>query len=253
LGTPNEGSVLSLNSLANGVSFFGISINLPFIQNLTKFDLFTIPSTYQLLPADGTLKAYDENLKPLKIDLYDPATWTKYGWNVIEDKNFSKEFSAAEQRTARAYFVMVLNRAKAFQEALNAPSSGAIPLSINLVGSDCKPTLDAIVIYRDEKENKWKTIFKADSFEKSGGQKVTSEELKALIYASGDGVVTARSRLAETLKEKPGSDPAIPSSSNFSICEEHDRLPGNVQIQAYILGALGASPTPAATPPATVK
>lgn len=252
LGTPNEGSVLSLNSLANGVSFFGISINLPFIQNLTKFDLFTIPSAYQLLPADGTLKAYDENLKPLKIDLYDASTWTKYGWNVIEDKSFGKEFSAAEQRNARAYFVTVLNRAKAFQEALNAPSKGAVPVSINLVGSDCKPTLDAIVIYRDVKDGKWKTIFKADSFPRSDGTKVTSEELKALIYASGDGVVTARSRLAETLKEKPGAPPAIPSLSNFAICEEHSKLPGNADIQNYILSNLGASPVPA-TPPATVK
>lgn len=248
LGTPNEGSVLSLNSLANGVSIFGISINLPFIQNLTKFDLFTIPSTYQLLPPDGTLKAYDENLKPLKIDLYDPATWTKYGWNVIEDKNFAKEFSSAEQRSARAYFVTVLRRAKALQDALNAPSRGEIPVSINLVGSDCKSTLDAIVIYPGEKGKGWKTIFKADSFERTDGQKVTSEELKALIYGSGDGVVTARSRLAETLKEKPGLTPAIPSSSNFAICEEHDKLPGNVQIQSYILGVLGASGAPAPAP-----
>ena len=251
LGTPNEGSVLSLNSLANGVSFFGISINLPFIQNLTKFDLFTIPSTYQLLPSDGTLKAYDENLKPLKVDVYDPATWTKYGWNVIDDKGFAKEFSPAEQRNARAYFVTVLNRAKAFQEALNAPTKGDIPLSINIVGSDCKPTLDAIVIHPGEKGQGWKTIFKADSFARSDGQKVTSEELKALIYASGDGVVTARSRLAETLKEKPGAKPAVPSLSNFAICEEHDKLPGNAQIQSYILGELAAASAPAPTPVST--
>lgn len=245
LATPNEGAAVSLDAMVNGVSFFGISINLPFIQNLTKFDLFTVPAAYEVLPPDGTLKAFDENLKPLKIDLYDPATWTKYGWNAIDDKSFAKEFSAAEQKSAKAYFVNVLNRAKAFQEALNAPSKREIPVSINLVGSDCKPTLDAVVIYRDQKEDRWKTIFKADSFTRSDGTKVTSEELKAVIYAKGDGVVTDRSRLAETLKEKTGAKPAIPSLSNFSICEEHSKLPGNVEIQNYILGELAGTGTPA--------
>lgn len=249
VGTPNEGSVRSLDSLINGVSFFGISINLPFFQNLTKFDLFTVPATYQVLPADGTLKAYDENLKPLKIDIYDPATWTKYGWSPIDDKDFAKEFTPAEQKNARTYFAAVLNRARAFQEALNAPTN-EIPVSINIVGSNCKPTLDAVVIY-PEKKGGWKTIFKADSFERVDGGKVTSEELKALIYASGDGVVTARSRLAETLQEKPGAKPAIPSTSNFSICEEHDKLTANVEIQNYILSILtgkAAAPVPATTP-----
>jgi hypothetical protein len=132
---------------------------------------------------------------------------------------------------------------------LNAPFKGEIPVSINLVGSDCKPTLDAVVIYRDVKEDRWKTIFKADSFPRSDGTKATSEELKALIYTAGDGVVTDRSRLAETLKEKPGAKPAIPSLSNFSICEEHSKLPGNAQIQNYILGELaGSAPAPAGAP-----
>lgn len=252
-GTPNEGSILSLNSLINGVSFFGISINLPFFQNLTKFDLFTIPAAFQLLPADGTLKALDENLKPITVNLYDPATWTKYGWNPIEDKDFAKEFSAAEQRSAKAYFVAVLNRAKAFQAAINAPSTREIPVAINLVGSNCKPTLDALVIHRDDKNEKWKTIFKADSFSRTDGTKVTSEELKAAIYAEGDGVVTSRSRLAETLKEKPGAKPAIPSLSNFSICEEHNKLVSNTEIQNYIIGILTGVEAPAAAPAKQVK
>jgi pimeloyl-ACP methyl ester carboxylesterase len=250
VGTPNEGSVRSLDSLINGVSFFGISINLPFFQNLTKFDLFTIPAAYQLLPADGTLKAYDENLKPLTVDLYDPANWTKYGWSPIDDKDFAKEFTPGEQKNAKAYFAAVLNRARRFQEALNAPTKD-IPVSINIVGSNCKPTLDAIVIYPGKKGDGWKTIFKADSFERSDGQKVTSDELKAVIYASGDGVVTARSRLAETLLEKPGAKPALPSLSNFSICEEHDKLTANAEIQNYILNVLAgkaAAPVPAPTP-----
>ncbi|HEX9961267.1 MAG TPA: hypothetical protein VGB00_10065, partial [Pyrinomonadaceae bacterium] len=79
VGTPNEGSLPSLNSLINGFSFLGGGLNLPFIQNLTRFDIFTIPSIYQLLPQAGTLRAFDENLKPVEVDIYNPATWEKYG------------------------------------------------------------------------------------------------------------------------------------------------------------------------------
>ena len=82
LGTPNEGSILSLNGLLNGFSYIGGGLNLPFIQNINRFDVFTIPAIYELLPHDGTLMAYDENLKPLTIDLYDVKTWEKYGWTI---------------------------------------------------------------------------------------------------------------------------------------------------------------------------
>ena len=73
LGTPNEGSVSAVDGLLNGFSYVGGGFNLPFVQNISRFDLFTIPAIYQLLPHDGTLKAYDENLKPISLDIYDPV------------------------------------------------------------------------------------------------------------------------------------------------------------------------------------
>jgi pimeloyl-ACP methyl ester carboxylesterase len=53
LGTPNEGSVSALNALLNGFSYIGGGLNLPFIQNITRFDVFTLPSGYQY---DGRLR-----------------------------------------------------------------------------------------------------------------------------------------------------------------------------------------------------
>ena len=53
LGTPNEGTVSSINALLNGFSYIGGGLNLPFIQNISRFDVFTIPSIYQLLPHEG--------------------------------------------------------------------------------------------------------------------------------------------------------------------------------------------------------
>src|SRR5262249_39722321 len=117
MGTPNEGSALAMNSLLNGFAVGGIQINLPFVQNPSKFDIFTLPSAYQLLPAPGTLQAYDENLKPIQVDIYDPQTWTKYGWGALEDKDFDKNYSASERANAKAYFTNVLRRARRLYDA----------------------------------------------------------------------------------------------------------------------------------------
>ena len=43
LGTPNEGSVSTIDALLNGFSYIGGGLNLPFIQDISRFDMFTIP------------------------------------------------------------------------------------------------------------------------------------------------------------------------------------------------------------------
>ena len=235
MGTPNEGSPLSLRDMVNGFALVGIEVNLPFVQRLSKFDVFTIPAAYQLLPAPGTLKAYDQDLNPMALDLYDPATWAKYGWSPFEDKDFNKEFSTAEQRAAKPFFAKMLDRARRFQAALDGVSAKA-PIPIDIIGSECKDTLDAVVLYQ-KKDGKWDAVFKADSFETPTGRKVTSEELKTKVYAPGDGVVTKRSLSAETLSQMGGGPVFSPASTTF-VCESHSKLPSNPEVQAKVFSIL---------------
>ena len=237
LGTPNGGSVQALESILNGFSFIGGGINLPFVQNLSKFDVFTIPSIYQLLPHQDTFTAYDENLKPLKIDIYDPKTWEMYDWSIWKDDDFAKKFSPAEQRVAKAYFEVVLNRARRFQEALDANKRAKPPVSIYLMGADCKDTQSAIVLLRNEKKNQWKTLFKPDSFERADGVKVSSDEVKKLIYVRGDGVVTV-----DSLKKQSAKNPSVlPVTSELYQCEAHNRLVTNPEIQDRLFTLLGVN------------
>lgn len=238
LGTPNEGSVQALDSMLNGFSFIGGGINLPFVQNLSKFDVFTIPSIYQLLPNRGALAAYDENLKPLKIDLYDPKTWETYDWSIWKDEDFAKKFSADEQRQARAYFNVVLARARRFHEALAANRNAKPPIKFYLMGADCKDTQSAIVVVRDPKKNRWRTLVKSDSFERASGEKVASDDVKKLIYAQGDGVVTKSSLKMENERNRL----ALPVASELFQCEAHNRLVTNPEIQDRLLSILGATP-----------
>jgi pimeloyl-ACP methyl ester carboxylesterase len=235
VGTPNEGAISSLDALINGYPIGPRGINIPFIRDLSRFDMFTIPALFQLLPHGGTVRAFDENLKPLRIDIYNPATWEKYGWAAYTDPDFAKQFTAQEQSQAKAYFRAVLNRTRRFHQALEANISQKSSVAIYMLGSDCKPTLDAMIVRREGKENRWRTSFKADGFKRADGTKVTDEELKALLYAKGDGVVTERSFLTSTLpgaKARVGNyQTALPVRDVSFACEVHNRLLSNAEVQ----------------------
>ena len=118
LGTPNEGSILALEAFINGYSY--APVNLPFVRDINIYDVFTIPALYQLLPHEGSLRAYNEDMEPINIDVFDPATWEEYEWAIWKRRGFEKQFDKSEQRVARLYFRHVLERAKQFQIALNA-------------------------------------------------------------------------------------------------------------------------------------
>ena len=199
LGTPNSGTVSALDALLNGFSYVGGGLNIPFIQDLSKFDVFTIPSAFQLLPYDGTLRAYDEFLQPMKIDIYDPATWEKYGWGVWKDDDYEKKYRPSEVIHIKSYLAAVLNRAKQFQTALNANNSKNVPVAIYLVGGDCKETLSGIVLRHDEKKERWYTMFKADTFTNSKGEKIAAERVKELLFSLGDSVVPKNSLVGDGL------------------------------------------------------
>jgi hypothetical protein len=180
--------------------------------------------------------------------------WTKYGWNPINDKGFASAFSPAERRIADTYFKTVLSRAKRLHEALAAgvaETKSAVP--IYLVGSDCKDSLDAIVIYRDDHSEKWKTVFKPSGFTAAAGRKVTSDDLKKRMIGPGDGTVTRRSLEAKTESSLAKVESILrPVSSKF-VCEEHDRLQTNVEIQNYIMSLLKVDALPAKTAGPAVK
>lgn len=226
LGTPSEGSLLSLNALVNGFALFGLNINLPFVQNLTRFDFFTVPSIFQLLPYEGTFRAFDENLQPITVDLYDSQTWDKYGWHPVSDPRFAAQFNAADRRNARAYFSAALSRAKQLSRALSDENSANAPVKIFLIGGNCADTLDAVVIRRSGKN--WTALFKATAFRTGGGKRVTANELKRVIFAPGDGVVSKRSLLTD-------SDDDSLTKNQFFQCENHNLLVENVAIQNNIL------------------
>lgn len=242
LGTPNGGSVDSINALLNGFSYVGGGLNLPFIQNINRFDVFTIPSIYQLLPHEGTLKVYDEKLQPMTVDIYDPATWETYNWGIWKDDDYQKKFTPAELENVRPYFDAVLERAKRFQMALDALSSRKVPIEFYLVGGDCKETQNAFILRRNEKKDRWITMFKAESFTNSDGEKITAEQLKPLLFGVGDSVVLKRSLTAEQLTANGGAQ-ILPVAAEIFQCEAHTRLVTSPEVQDKLLSLLNLAAT----------
>ena len=251
-GTPNEGSMATLEILLEGYHVGGFEIDA-----LNSETAITSPAVFQLLPHQSTARFYDENLEPIEIDLYNAETWKKYGWSAFADKSFrnkfaeqpnavdakgkKSEFANTSLRDLDAYFVKILNRTKAFHDALDVDSAVPSSISFFAFGSDCDETQDGAIIYKNTKTNAWQTIFAPKSYKTSAGKQITKTMTKAKLYAPGDTRVTRRSLLAETITEQNYRNSIfrrnLPVSATFS-CDTHEELPNDKIVQNNFLTAL---------------
>ncbi len=268
-GTPNEGSVDAFSAVINGASIVSTR-NLPFIDDFRPEDILTSPASFQLMQHQSTARFLDEDLKPLKVDLYNPKTWNTYGWGAINDPKFlsklkdaprlalrNKEIKPAKlakdatyddrvlaettSAQVRAYFASVLSRAKRFHLALDAPTRRS-PILLYAYGGNCQPTLDAVVLMPDDKKERWITITGARDIKTSGGREIKKDAVKEAIYALGDGRVTRRSLLAESEESKGGTEQLVktifPVKSSVFGCGLHTSLFLEKTIQDSFLSAL---------------
>lgn len=265
-GTPNEGAFSSFDALLNGSPIVA-DRKLPLIDDLRPEDIISSPAAFQLLPHEGSARFLDENLQPIKIDIYDPANWIKYGWGALSDPNFlaklkdgdksdlkSKDLKRIDDpkhqyyddvllshttiAQVRAFFASALARAKKFQLALDAPTKNT-PVQLYTYGGNCEPTLNAVVLIHDEKKNEWTTLVDAKEIKNSSGKTIKKDEVKAAMFAVGDGRVTANSLLPTNGSENGSPMAAIfPVASSFFGCSSHFKLFLDKPIQDSFLSAL---------------
>ena len=265
-GSPNDGSFSAFAVLIKGYTVGGR--NLPFIDDLTKDDVFTLPSLYQLMPHGATARILDENLQPFRVDLYRAENWRKYGWGAISNPKFlarlkdaarikgvepekdrkiktidDKILSETTYAQTQRFLAAVLARARQFHQALDVNVTNS-PIEMFAYGSECEPTLDAVVLIRDKKKNSWRTLTEPNKIETSMGRKISEKEVKEAIYSNGDGRVPRHSLLREVkFKGKDGKEiinAAFPSASTFFFCAPHHTLLNNEAIQTNFLTQLVA-------------
>lgn len=252
-GTPNEGSADAFATLLEGYSLTeGLRRRVYLLNTLSREAAMTAPSIFQLIPHGEAARFLDENLQPLKIDIYDPEVWRRYNWSPYADKDFRKRFTSDDEKYARSkrgsvedlegYFRAVLNRARRFHEALDAEVDGLTPVALYAFGGDCEETLDAVVLLRDEKRNRWITLTEPRSFRTSAGRRVTEKEVTAAMYLPGDGRVTRRSLLAEALASRRRAsslfNSGLPITYAVFSCDTHGDLQNNLTLQDNALTAL---------------
>jgi len=268
-GTPNEGSFAAFDALLNGQPIL-TDRKLPLVDDFRDEDTFTLPSVYQLLPSPSSARFLDDNLQPMTLDLYSVDTWMKYGWGALNDPKFLSKLKDAPRLAltnkeikpkrydskgnlddrlisqvtftqAKAFLTTVLDRARRFHAALDAPSKRQ-PVQLYVYGGNCAQTVNGAVIVKD-KDDAYSTVIDDKEIKTSEGKIFKKEDVRAALYTLGDGRVTigslvaAGKPLAADAKIEFFGD-SYPLASSFLTCGTHTKLFLEKPIQDSFLSAL---------------
>jgi pimeloyl-ACP methyl ester carboxylesterase len=250
IGVPNEGSADAFSTLVEGYSITeGLRRRVPLLNKLTAEDAIRVPSVFQLMPHAGAVKFIDENLNPIQVDLYDPATWKKYGWTPIYDPDFRRRYTnhksdsnseATKLESLEAYLAATLNRARRFHQALDAGLTTKQNVPLLAIGGDCEETLSAPLLFRNTKSDRWLTLIRPREIRNAGGTKLTVKQVTSAMYAPGDGRVTRNSLLGQTIGNLGGQEKVLYLPLTYAVfgCDLHGKLPGNKSLQDNALTAI---------------
>lgn len=234
LGTPNLGSMRSLQGMVLGdeVAFSRVPPEV----------LATMPSVYELLPHPLNDWSVSPEGKDLDLDLFDPATWRRFQWSVYSpavQQRIRKGYKDPAQADAyiallQAYFARTLERARRFIWSITFEEPVS-PVKLVVFGGDCVLTPARAVIEPDGAETR------ARLFPQDVQHKVAGVDYTRLMLEPGDGEVTKPSLLARQSLNPvaPRSDALFfPLAWSFFLCENHERLTGNINFQDNLLNVL---------------
>lgn len=241
IGVPNEGSADALGTLLDGYSVTeGIRRKVPLLNKLTAEDAVSSPALFQLLPHSGTERFLDENLNPVALDLYDVQVWKTHKWSPLFSPDFirrsSNEHGASSYeeraRQLEIYLVATLKRTKRFHQALDAIGEASSPVTLMAIGGDCEETLNAPIIMRDEKRDRWTTLIRPRQYRTNAGVKFSKKQVTAAMYLPGDGRVTRASLLGENVMRSRHEQTGV-TLSLYAVfgCDLHGQLPRNKSLQ----------------------
>jgi hypothetical protein len=249
IGVPNEGSADAFSTIIDGYSITeGLRRRVPLLNKLTAEDVVSTPSVFQLMPHRQTVKFLDEDLKPLPFDLYDAEVWKRYGWSVIySSPDFRRRYAGTvgtdgngkSEAELDAYLAATLRRARRFHEALDAAKNTESPVVLLAIGGDCEETLNAPVVLRDGKRNRWLTLTRPREYRTSSGVKISKQKVTDAMYAPGDGRVTRASLLGENIFKIRDAAKGF-TLSHYAVfgCDLHGQLPRNKTLQDNALTAI---------------
>jgi hypothetical protein len=234
LGTPNLGSIRTLNLFINGLD---IGIN-----QIGTETLASMPSLYQLFPHSLNDWIVTSDGTPLDRDLFDVEIWRRFEWSIFDPKVrqriLSKYANKAEGEqqlaTFEKYFEKNLERARRFVWSLSVATPKK-ELKLIVFGGGCTLTPARILVEEVEGESVVRM------YPSEVTQPVKGVDYDALLLEPGDGSVTKASLLGRN-----ALDPSIkrhkfihlPIEQSFFLCESHESLTGNLNFQDNLLNTL---------------
>ncbi len=141
IGTPNAGSLGSLQNLISGVSLETL------FPHYSAAVLGTMPSMYELLPRGRHVPLLRANGQPVD-DLFDPELWKNQQWGLADPeqdhilKLLLPEVESREQRLEIAldHQAKALRRARQFAAAIDVPAKPPDSLKLLLIAGDAEET-----------------------------------------------------------------------------------------------------------------
>lgn len=234
LGTPNLGSVKTLNLFIQGVDIG--------IHSIGTETLASMPSLYQLFPHPLVNWIVKSDGMPLKRDLFDVNIWRSFRWSIFDPKVRQRILEGFEDKAAgekhlqlmEQYFEKNLERARRFVWSLSIPLPEKHPKLI-IFGGGCTLTSARIVVEEVNGESMVRM------YPKEITQPVNDVDYDALLLEPGDGSVTKASLLGRNTLDpsvKRHEYIHVPIKQSFFLCESHNSLTGNLNFQDNLLNTL---------------
>jgi pimeloyl-ACP methyl ester carboxylesterase len=141
IGTPNAGSMDSLEDMIHGASVDSLFPRYPAAV------LSTMPSMYELLPRGRHAPLLRADGEPV-ADLYDPELWKSHQWGLADPKQdpilklLLPDIKSREQRLEIAlnHQAKALRRARQFTSAMDLPAKPPASLKLLLIVGDAEET-----------------------------------------------------------------------------------------------------------------
>jgi pimeloyl-ACP methyl ester carboxylesterase len=262
ISSPNDGSMNAFRTLLRG--FAVVDSGKPTRGVISKFarkylvarvgpgEVFTSPALYELLPPPQNTRFFDGTMKPLPVDLYNVETWRYYEWSAAFDERArwrelnrliddlgTMDGNAESLRLAaerECFLRLVLRRACAFHNAIEAECPPPPTLRFIFIGGDCIPTLNGAIILTAAPP---RTIFRPSEFPAENGSR---RKVRELLFTPGDGAVTSHSLLGYPLNPQmadpiPTALRSTPVEATY-FCRSHLGLITDKGVQNYLLVTL---------------
>jgi len=228
LGTPNLGSANSLHGFIEGAAVG--------LRRIPTEVLATMPSAFQLFPHPINDWLIDIKGEPLDRDVFDVEIWRRFEWSIFSPGAIERvRQRGADPAALQGLFEAHLERARRFVWSLSVKPERDAGVRIVVFGGDCSLTPARLLV--EDVDGDSVARLRPDDI----ARPLPGIDYGRLMLEPGDNQVTKPSLLARE-KLDPTAERHrwlfFPLAYSFFLCEEHQRLTGNLSFQDNLLNVL---------------